>query len=103
MGHGWKRWLDVAVATTVLAGGLASIFHRDHTTARQSSGRCNVHAPAGPSDMALLCSPMGAQAAVLIRRRHSRLQRRNPASPGLVPPDTITAGRAQCVKSAGNL
>src|SRR5918998_120896 len=36
---GWKHWLSVVAAATVLAGGLASMFHRDNATARQSSNR----------------------------------------------------------------
>lgn len=43
-----KRWLGV-VAATVLAGGLASIVHRDNATVppRQSSDRCSGACPCG--------------------------------------------------------
>jgi hypothetical protein len=46
---GWKRWLSVFVAATILAGGLASIFHRDTATLlpQQSSDRCSGVCPCG--------------------------------------------------------
>jgi hypothetical protein len=49
MVHGWKHWLGVFAAATVLASGLASIFHRDNTTApqRQLLGRCSDACPCG--------------------------------------------------------
>jgi hypothetical protein len=47
MEHGRKRWLGVVAAATVLAGGLASIFHRDNATTQQSSGRCSGACPCG--------------------------------------------------------
>ena len=48
MEHGWKHWLGVFAAATVLTGGLASIFHRDNATAprRQSAG-CSGACPCG--------------------------------------------------------
>jgi hypothetical protein len=49
MGHGWKHWLSVCAAATVLASGLASIFHRGNATALplQSSGHCSGACPCG--------------------------------------------------------
>ena len=47
MEHHWKHWLSVFATATVLAGGLAAIFHRDNTTARQSSNRCSGACPCG--------------------------------------------------------
>jgi hypothetical protein len=49
MEHGWKRWLGVCAAATVLAGGLASIFHRDNATVlpQERSGHCSGACPCG--------------------------------------------------------
>lgn len=49
MEHSRKRWLGVVAAATVLAGGLASIFHRDNATVprRQSLDRCSAACPCG--------------------------------------------------------
>jgi hypothetical protein len=47
MEHGWKHWLGVCAAATVLASGLASIFHRGNPTAlpQQSTGHCRRCVP----------------------------------------------------------
>lgn len=49
MEHGWKHWLGVCAAATVLAGGLATIFQRAHATAlpQPSSGHCSGACPCG--------------------------------------------------------
>jgi hypothetical protein len=49
MEHGWKHWLGVCAAATVLASRLASIFHRGNATAlpQQSSGHCSGGCPCG--------------------------------------------------------
>jgi hypothetical protein len=53
--HGWKRWLGVFVAVTVLAGGLASIFHRGSATVprRRSWDHCSGACPCGTIGSAL--------------------------------------------------
>lgn len=49
MQHGWKNWLGVFAAATALAGGLASIFHRDEAPGlqQQFSDRCSDACPCG--------------------------------------------------------
>ena len=49
MEHRWRGWLGIFAAVTFLAGGLASIFGRDHATTprRQSSDHCSVVCPCG--------------------------------------------------------
>ena len=49
MEHGWRHWLGVCAAATVLASGLASIFHRGNATApqRQSWNHCGGGCPCG--------------------------------------------------------
>lgn len=48
MQYGWKNWLGVFAAATLLAGGLASIFHRDNETLLpQFSDGCSDTCPCG--------------------------------------------------------
>jgi hypothetical protein len=46
--HSWKNWLGFFAAATALAGGLASIFHRDNATLLpQFSDHCSDACPCG--------------------------------------------------------
>jgi len=49
MQHGWRNWLGVFAAVTALAGGLASIFHRENATVlpQEFSDRCSDACPCG--------------------------------------------------------